>query len=486
MHSGKLIKATFIFIVAFFTGPSLLFAGEHLSKESEFKIYNTDSPYIRAVLYDVYQEKYTSAIGRLISGRNRSNKEKQQSDLLLAHIYISFRMHDEAEKIMNALPKKMPSNETRNKNVLWMDIAKARYRAGNMNAAQETLYKIDEVVSNKLSREREVFQAQIFMQQRKYKEAVEVLENTRGSSDWAAYARYNLGVTLVRLDQEKRGIDKLETVADMNAQDAEMKALRDKANYILGYIHLKNKNPDKAKKFLQQVRLDSPLANKALLHLGLVYTELGKYKPSLAAWMELSKRDPSDNTVLESMLAVPFAFAELGGFDQAIKSYENSIDIFRAEIKRIDRAIRSVKKGYTTNAILERLTEENGPESSYKTRLLPVTANTKYLLGLYESNEFQEAIKNFKDLRSLENKLKKWTFAIYRVRNMSKTFKKVYVDKIAYQQARLADAAREMKKYIKEMALATLNDRKSKLKIYVKQAQFSTAQIYDKGRKKNR
>ncbi len=196
--------------------------------------------------------------------------------------------------------------------------------------------------------------------------------------------------------------------------------------------------------------------------------------------MELSQRDRSDNTVLESMLAVPLAYAELGGLEQAIKGYENSIDIFRAEIKRINGVIRSVKKGYTTNAILEHLIK-NKSLSSHKSNLLPVTKNTKYLLGLYESNEFQEAIKNFKDLRLLEKNLKKWTFAIYRVKNMSKTFKKVYVDKIAQQQARLTKAAREMKKHIRKMSLATLRDRKNQLQIYVKQAQFSTAQIYDKG-----
>ncbi|NOX43319.1 MAG: tetratricopeptide repeat protein [Gammaproteobacteria bacterium] len=455
------------------------------AEESNFKFYDTKSPYIRAVLFDIYQEKYTSAIGRLISRRYRNNdKEKLQSELLLAHIYISFRMHDDAEKILNALPKRMPSNETRNKNVLWMDIAKAHFRAGDINAAQDTLYKLDNIVSSKLTREREVFQAQILMSQKKYREAVEELENTRGSSDWAAYARYNLGVTLVRLGNEKRGIKKLKIVSRMDSNEPEMKSLKDKANYTLGYIYLKNKNPDKAKSHLQKIRLNSPLANKALMHLGLVYSEMDNHKQSLAAWLTLSQRDPSDSTVLESMLAVPFAFAELGGFDQAVKNYELGIDAYRIEIKHINKVIQSVKKGHTTNAILEQLIED-GAESLDKSDLLPVTENTKYLLGLYESNEFQEAIKNYKDLRSLENKLKKWTFAIYRVGNMSKTFKKVYVDKIALQQSRLAKAAQEMKKHIKKMALETLQNRKNKLNIYIKQAQFATAQIYDKGHSVN-
>ncbi len=164
---SPLFAIIFTLVIAIFAYSPALIAAINTSTESNFKLYDTDSPYIRAVLFDIYQEKYTSAIGRLIAERNRpNNKERLQSELLLAHIYITFRMHNEAEKIMNALPKNMPSNETRNKNVLWMDIAKALYRAGDMNAAQETLYKLDKIVFSKLAREREVFQAQIFMRQK--------------------------------------------------------------------------------------------------------------------------------------------------------------------------------------------------------------------------------------------------------------------------------------------------------------------------------
>jgi tetratricopeptide (TPR) repeat protein len=467
----------FLFIVLLIASP---LCG---ASDSDFKIYNKKSPYTRAVLFDIYQEKYPSAIGHLISQRfrHKQGKARYQGELLLAHTYVTFRMHEEAEKILNALPKNMPTDETRNKNVLWMDIARARFRTGDIKAAQKSLYKLDNNITNKLSREREVIQAQILMRQNKFKQAIEVLENTRGSSEWAAYGRYNLGVMLVRLGQDERGIKKLETVANMDPDTVEMKALKDKANYTLGYIYLRNKNPDKAKDYLHSIRLDSPLSNKALMNLGLVYAELEKHKQSLAVWRERSKRNPSDSTVLESRLAVPFAYAELGGFEQAIKSYNSAIGIFRSESKRIDSVIRSVKKGHTTNAILKNMTK-NEPQSPDKPDLLLITKDTQYLLRLYESNEFQEVINNYKDLYVLKDKLKKWTSAIYKIENMSKTFKKVYVDKIAKQQSRLATATEQLKQQITKMATAELKGRKRKLNTYIKQAQFATAQIYDKGR----
>jgi len=111
-----------------------------------------------------------------------------------------------------------------------------------------------------------------------------------------------------------------------------------------------------------------------------------------------------------------------------------------------------------------------------------ITKDTQYLLGLYESNEFQQVINNYKDLRALKDKLKKWAYAIYKIENMSETFKKVYVDKIAQQQSRLATATEQIKQQITKMAIVELKDRKNRLNTYIKQAQFSTAQIYDKGR----
>lgn len=461
----------------------LFFSSNSFADREDFKIENARSPYIRAALFDLYQGKYSSAIGQLMAERwrNKKDKEQLQAELLLAFLYLKYRMHDEAEKILNALPKKMPKDETRNKNILWMEVAKAYFRAGNIKKAQTAVYSMDNEVSNKLSREREVFNAQILMKQNKFPEAIDELEKTRGSSDWAAFGRYNLGVMLVKSGNEERGINKLQAVARIDASNEEMKALKDRANYTLAYIYLKNKDPEEAKEHLQKIRLESPLANKALMHLGLVYSELNKYKPSLAAWLELSERNKSDSTVLESMLAVPYAYAELGGFEQAAQQYRSAINIYNAELKKLDSVIRSVKKGKATEKILSSMGNTE-PHKLTDHTILPMTAEARYLQGLYESNEFQAIITNYLDLVRLKNKLKRWTSSIYKIQNMSKTFKKVYVDKISEQQSRLATAAEELKQHITKLALSELRKRKGDLRGYIKQAQFATAQIYDKSR----
>ncbi len=56
---------------------------------------------------------------------------------------------------------------------------------------------------------------------------------------WLAYARYNLGVALVRLDRVERGRAAARSRrAAWTAGTREQKSLRDKANLALGYAWL--------------------------------------------------------------------------------------------------------------------------------------------------------------------------------------------------------------------------------------------------------
>ena len=68
--------------------------------------------------------------------------------------------------------------------------------------------------------------------------------------------------------------------------------------------------------------------------------ELGDYRAALAPWLELRQRNILDPAVQESLLAVPFAFGQLGANRQAADYYLDAIDAFNAEIGRMDEAIR--------------------------------------------------------------------------------------------------------------------------------------------------
>ena len=64
-----------------------------------------------------------------------------------------------------------------------------------------------------------------------------MLSYWKGPPEWMAYARYNLGVALVRMGQMEAGADLLERVGTMRTFDEETRALRDRANVALGFAY---------------------------------------------------------------------------------------------------------------------------------------------------------------------------------------------------------------------------------------------------------
>ena len=148
------------------------------------------------------------------------------------------------------------------------------------------------------------------------------LEAWRRPSDaWIGYAKYNIGVSLVRLGQVEAGARVLDEVGQLDPENPELDALRDKANVALGYAWLQASRPVEAKPSLQRVRLDGPFSNKALLGVGWSDAEIDDFEGALAPWLALRDRSLLDSAVQESLLAVPYAFAQLGADKQAADHY---------------------------------------------------------------------------------------------------------------------------------------------------------------------
>ena len=61
--------------------------------------------------------------------------------------------------------------------------------------------------------------------------------------------------------------------------------------------------------------------------------------------MELRSRDLLDSAVQESMLAIPYALAQLDSISQAADHYLNAIEAFYEESNRLDRTIAHIESG---------------------------------------------------------------------------------------------------------------------------------------------
>ncbi|HEU4616647.1 MAG TPA: hypothetical protein VFV10_01335 [Gammaproteobacteria bacterium] len=360
------------------------------------------------VLFDFYQEDYLPALTRLLAAEQRGELKVNgdEAELLLGGLYLSYGAHELAGSIFERLLDKSADESVRNR--AWYFLAKIRYQRGYLPEAEAALARIKGELPENLEPERRMLSAQVLMDQGRFEDARALLASWRKPDEqWLGYAKYNLGVALVRLGRVADGAKILGEVGALETSNPELLSLRDKANVALGYAWLQAGSPAEAKPALGRVRLDGPFSSKALLGAGWADAELSNYRAALTPWTELGSRSLLDSAVQESLLAVPYAFAQLGADRQAADRYGSAIDTFDTEIARIDRIIDDVRTG----GLIERLLGAGQTRADgwyWRLEGLPDTDESRYLYELMSTNRFQEALKNYRDLAYLLANLDRW------------------------------------------------------------------------------
>lgn len=386
-------------------------------------------PHFGEVLFNFYQQKYFSAITHLMAAQDEQRVEhhKDEAELLRGGMYLSYGLHREAGKIFQRLIDEGAPPDVRDR--AWFYLAKIWYQRGYLEQAVEALSRIQQALPGDLQEERQVLAALLLMKREKFREAVQVLGRFSGRSEWASYARYNMGVALVKAGEKNDGVKLLEDIGRMRADENEMRALRDKANLALGYTFLRIGGPERAKSYLEDVRLNGPFSNKALLGMGWALLERGQHKKSLVPWMELQSRNPIDVAVQESLLAVPYALRQLKATKQSLQNYEAAISVYSAEIARLGHAIESVRAG---KLLIADLLQGPATETGWFWRLkrLSDTPENRYLTHLLASHDFHEALKNYRDLVFLSANLDQWLDNIDAFDVMLETRRKGYEQRL--------------------------------------------------------
>jgi hypothetical protein len=187
-----------------------------------------------------------------------------------------------------------------------------------------------------------------------------------------------------------------------------------------------------AKPSLQRVRLNGPFSNKALLGVGWSDAEAADYRAALAPWLALRDRSLLDSAVQESLLAVPYAFAQLGADKQAADHYVDAIEAFGSEIVRLTKAIESIENGDLIARLLGERDDGASGESGWYWRLesIPDSIESRYLYELLASNRFQEGLKNHRDLLQLNRNLGRWVESLGAFDDILDTRQRAYVQRL--------------------------------------------------------
>ena len=356
------------------------------------------------VLFYFFQDDYFDSITRLLAARqlDRIPHTQGEAELLLGGLYLSLGEHVEAGRIFEALLNQNTSEAVRNK--AWFYLGKVWYQRGYLENSERALRQVSDKIDPRISAERYMLLAQLMMRQDRYDDAIAALSNWHGAPDWTAYAQFNLGVALVRKDRLADAIPYLDRVGRLVTRSEELLSLKDRANLALGFALLQAQRAAEAKPILQRVRLEGPYSSKALLGVGWADAGVGEFKRALVPWLTLRKRNLLDSAVQESFLTVPYAYNQLSATGQAAEYYNSAIESFDAEMGRIDGSIEQIRSGN----LLDRLLDDDKKDTLtwyWQLTTLPNAPESRYLYTLLASNEFQEGLKNYRELNYHEPQL---------------------------------------------------------------------------------
>jgi len=375
------------------------------------------APHYGDTLFHFYQDHWFGAITGLMMSQHfgRVAPHDDEAEVLRGGMMLSYGLHEQAAEIFAKLIEQQAPQAVRDR--AWFFLARIRHQRGLLAKAQDALDRIGAPLKGTLEEDRQLLQAQLLMARQDYAGAAAVLDTIKGSPTAGLYARFNLGVSLIRLGGDEnlvRGNLLLNEVGQAPGPNEEIRSLRDRANVALGFAALQDKKPREARAALQRVRLTSGQANKALLGYGWAASELNDPQLALVPWTELATRNITDAAVLEAHIAVPYAMGEIGAYSLALERYQSAVEIFDREKRGLDESIAAIRGGKLVASLMQQnpdldLEKAGGGLGAFaRIDKLPQMPHTAHLVPLLADNPFQETFKHLRDLQFVDGNLARW------------------------------------------------------------------------------
>ncbi len=397
-----LISAGFYLAAASFCAPS---AGQPLQTVADLRY--------GVVLYEYYQDHYLSALSELMVAEARGgiNGHGDNPRLLEGGISLAFGMERKAGEIFTELLDENRPLEVRNS--AWFYLGKLRYLRGDWAGAEASLNNISGDFERKLVAELASLQFNLVIQRGDLDRAGQLLEAARESEleNWLPYLYYNLGAAYSRAKNYPTALQyyaSLSQLPVMQQADTgeELLALNDKTLTAAGYSLMLQGDYAQALARFTQVRLNSPLSGRALLGYGWAAAQKGDYVRALQPWQALMGRSLVYASTQEAVLAVPYAYEQLGARGEALKAFLNAEAVFEKEIARIDGVLQALRN----QAVLQAL--DISPQSNRNWFAVEdntdVNPHLSYLTELFASNQFQGAVQELRDLLRLQKQVLHW------------------------------------------------------------------------------
>jgi hypothetical protein len=420
--------------------------GAAAADEPPLPNHEVKDPYYGDALFHFFQDHYFTSVTTLMASQHfgRVSHHDAESEILRGGMLLSYGLTKESGQIFARL---IESTSPKVRDRAWFFLAKIRYQRGYLPEAENALAQVEGNLPEGLQEERILLQANLLMAHGDYTAAADILNGMSLKAPSSRYARYNLGVALLKLNDTPRSVARgmaiLDDLGRMPAEDEEFRSLRDRANVALGFTALTEGDAKLARSYLERVRLKSLQSNKALLGFGWAADSLKDPKLALVPWIELAGRDVGDSAALEARIAVPYAYVKLGAYGQALDHYNAAIAAFEEESKALKESIVALRSAKWIDTMID---ANPGDEMGWFWRLgdLPEVPHAAHLSQVLAQHEFQEAFKNYRDLRYLAKNLDDWKSKLGIFDAMLEARRKAFADKLPPVQARVGDTGIEL------------------------------------------
>jgi tetratricopeptide (TPR) repeat protein len=204
-------------------------------------ITGVQDPHYGDGLFYFYQSRYFTSLSALMVSQHfgRMPVHADEAEVLRGGLFLSYGLHREAGEVFEQLIARGAAPPVRDR--AWYFLAKIRYQRGLFDEAQAALARIEKPLPAPLEEDRALLAANVMMARNDYAGAARALDALAKSPNATRYARYNLGVALVKSGnpaEVARGTALLDELGKQPATTEELRSLRDQTNVALGFAAL--------------------------------------------------------------------------------------------------------------------------------------------------------------------------------------------------------------------------------------------------------
>lgn len=367
-------------------------------------------------LFNYYQQDYFSALTELLAAQQLQElgAHDNNAELLRGGMSLAYGMDRVAEQVFRELlDSNVEAGGSVDNSQAWFYLGKITWQRGQLQRASDALARMSQQYEGSLRDEANFLRASINLRSGDESAATAYLPQLPEESPWRYYLYYNLAAAKAARAEWSAAVDYFSKFTPLDADNPESMALQDKAMTAGGYALLAAGESTAAGDYFSRVRLDSPMIDRALLGHGWAAVEREDYRAALAPWQQLGERSLMSASVRESLLAVPYAYEQLGMPGLALSHYQQAAQLYSSEqasLSAATAAFRSDALPPLLGIAVEKELAVSGDESAsqawlFDADILPEGDHAPYLQHLVSRHNFQLALRELRDLYQLNTQL---------------------------------------------------------------------------------